>query len=70
MKLIIQYRTRYYSSRNLEYMNILYIVKERAILSSERAPHINKPATVRKNLVLSPEWVLDTKTDWPTDRRS
>jgi hypothetical protein len=23
-----------------------------------------------KNLVLGPRWVLDTKTDWPTDRLS
>jgi hypothetical protein len=23
-----------------------------------------------KNLVVSPRWVLDTKTDWLTDRRS
>jgi hypothetical protein len=24
----------------------------------------------KKNLVVSPGWVLYTKTDWPTDRRS
>jgi hypothetical protein len=23
-----------------------------------------------KNMVVSPRWVLYTKTDWPTDRRS
>jgi hypothetical protein len=23
-----------------------------------------------KSLLLGPRWVLDTKTDWPTDRRS
>jgi hypothetical protein len=23
-----------------------------------------------KNLVVSPRWVLDTKTDWPTDCRT
>jgi hypothetical protein len=23
-----------------------------------------------KDLVVSPRWVLDTKTDWPTDRQS
>jgi hypothetical protein len=35
------------------------------------APHINKPATDRnRNLVLSPKWVLDSKTDWSTVRRS
>jgi hypothetical protein len=34
--------------------------------------NMNKTATVRQknNLILSPKWVLDTKTDWPTDRRS
>jgi hypothetical protein len=55
-----------------EWINILYIVKVRPVFSSERARHINKPATVRqkKNLVSSPKWVLDTKTDWPTDRQS
>jgi hypothetical protein len=52
--------------------------KDRSVLSSERAPHGIKNVTVRrisyserrKNLVLSPGWVLYTKTDWPTDRRS
>jgi hypothetical protein len=44
--------------------------KRQTILLSERAPHINKPETVRKNLILHPKCVLDTKTDWPTDRRS
>jgi hypothetical protein len=50
----------------------LYILKDRPVLSPERAPHINKSGNVRqkKNLVLTPKWVLDTKTDWPTDRRS
>jgi hypothetical protein len=46
-------------------------VNDRPILSSKRAPHINKPTIdSNKNLVLSPRWVLDSKTDWPTDRRS
>jgi hypothetical protein len=49
----------------------LYVVKDRPILFLERAPHINKPATVRKkNRVLRPKWVLDTKTDWLTDHWS
>jgi hypothetical protein len=26
--------------------------------------------TVIKNLIISPKWVLYSKTDWPTDRRS
>jgi hypothetical protein len=50
----------------------MYIVKNRPVLSSERVTHINKPTAVRqkKNLVLSPKWVLDTEPDWPTDHRS
>jgi hypothetical protein len=50
--------------------------KDRPVLSSERASHGIKNVTVRhipcgnKNLVASPGWVLYTKTDWPTDRRS
>jgi hypothetical protein len=50
----------------------LYIVKDRPVLSSERVPHIKKPqwSDSNKNLVISPRWGLDTKTDWPTDRRS
>jgi hypothetical protein len=50
--------------------------KARPVLSSERAPHGIKNVTVRripygnKNLVVSPGWMLYTKTDWPTDRRS
>jgi hypothetical protein len=53
--------------------------KDRPILSSERASHGIKNVTVRripyserkkKNLVVSPGWVLYAKTDWPTDRRS
>jgi hypothetical protein len=47
------------------------IVNGRPVLSSEIAPHINKPATdSNKNLVVSPRWVLDTKIDWPADRWS
>jgi IS5 family transposase len=52
--------------------------KDRPVLSSERATHGIKNVTVRripyserkKNVVVSPGWVLYTKTDWPTDRRS
>jgi hypothetical protein len=53
--------------------------KDRPVLSSERVPHGIKNVTVRripyserkkKNLVVSPGWVLYIKTDWPTDRRS
>jgi hypothetical protein len=47
-------------------------VNNRSVLSSERVSKISIPATVwrNKNLVLSPKCVLDTKTDWPTDRQS
>jgi hypothetical protein len=53
---------------NMENINIFYIMtndlllqtmtqtKDRPLLSSERAPHNNKP----------PRWGLDTKTDWLT----
>jgi hypothetical protein len=50
--------------------------ENRPVLSSERATHGIKNVTVRripygnKNLVVSPGWVLYTKADWPTDRRS
>jgi hypothetical protein len=52
--------------------------KDRPVLSSEKATHGIKNVTVRripyserkKNLVVSPGWVLYTKTGWPTDRRS
>jgi hypothetical protein len=52
--------------------------KDRPVLSSERATHGIKNITVRripyserkKNLVVSPGWVLYTKRNWPTDRRS
>jgi hypothetical protein len=50
--------------------------KDKPVLSSERAPHGIKNVAVRripcgnKNLVASPGWVLYTKTDWTTDRRS
>jgi hypothetical protein len=56
----------------LRWRGLAAIVNGRPVLSSERAPHINKPATNcnNKNLVVSPRWVLDTKTDWPTNRRS
>jgi hypothetical protein len=42
------------------------------VLSSERAPHKNRTVIVKTNkyLVVSPRWVLYSKTDWPTDRRS
>jgi hypothetical protein len=46
-------------------------VNNRSVLSSERAHHVNKPATdSNKNLLVSPRWVLYSTTDWPTDRRS
>jgi hypothetical protein len=50
----------------------LYIIKDRPVLSSERAPHLKNPqcSDNNKNLVISPRWGLDTKKDWPTDRRS
>jgi hypothetical protein len=55
--------------------------KDRPVLSLERAPHGIKNVTVRripysvfrmalKNLVVNLGWVLYTKIDWPTDRRS
>jgi hypothetical protein len=52
--------------------------EDRPVLSSERATHGIKNVTVRRipyserkqNLVVSPGWVLYTKTDWQTDRRS
>jgi hypothetical protein len=49
----------------------LYIVKDRPVLSSERAPHIKNPQSSdsNKNLVVSPRWVLCSRTEWPTDRR-
>jgi hypothetical protein len=47
------------------------LVNDRLVLSSERAPHINKLTTdSNKNLVLGPRRGLGTKTDLPTDRRS
>jgi hypothetical protein len=51
-------------------------VNYRPVLSSERALQNPKPASVKKNfkekekLVAGPRWVLDTKTDWPSDCRS
>jgi hypothetical protein len=48
----------------------------RPVLSSERAPQVEKqsncPAKERKkkNLVMDPKGAPDTKTDMPTDRRS
>jgi hypothetical protein len=47
------------------------IVNDRSVLSSERMTNINKPVTdSNKNLVISPRWVLDTKTNWPTVSRN
>jgi hypothetical protein len=47
------------------------VTNDRPVLSSERATHINKPASVsNKNLIVSPRWVLYSMADWPTDRRS
>jgi hypothetical protein len=46
-------------------------VNDRPVLSSEKAPHIDKLATdSNKNLVLGPRWLLETKTNWLTDRLS
>jgi hypothetical protein len=48
-------------------------IKVKHVLSSERAPHkkTNRNChTSNKDLVVSPKWVLYTKTDWPADRRS
>jgi hypothetical protein len=45
------------------------IVNNRSVLSSERAPHINKPASLtNKNLGGISRWVLYFKREWPTDR--
>jgi hypothetical protein len=52
-------------------------INYRPILSSERAQHIEKTANVKiiskemkEKLVAGPRWRPDTRTDWPTDRRS
>jgi hypothetical protein len=43
----------------------LTLARDRPVLSSERAPHINKPqmSYSNKDLVLGPRWVLYSKTD-------
>jgi hypothetical protein len=42
-----------------------------SVLSSETASHVNKPATEsNRSLWLGHRWMPNTKTDWPTDRRS
>jgi hypothetical protein len=48
------------------------LANDRPVLSSERAPHIKNPqmSDSNKDLALRPKWVLYSKTDWPTDRRS
>jgi hypothetical protein len=45
---------------------------ERPDLSSEGAPDIDKTVTVKQELISGhkTQMGLDTKTDWPTDRRS
>jgi hypothetical protein len=45
---------------------------DRPVLSSEREPHIKSVqlSDSNKHLVLNRRWVLDTNTDWQTDRRS
>jgi hypothetical protein len=47
-------------------------VNYRTILSSERAPHINKSAIVKqkKKMILGSRCEPSTKTDWLTDRWS
>jgi hypothetical protein len=47
-------------------------IKVRPVLSSERASHKKNCNchTGNKDLVVSPKWVLCTKTDWPADSRS
>jgi hypothetical protein len=48
------------------------IVNERPSSLQRERPTAKNPqlSDSNKNLVVSPRWVLDTKTDWPTDRRS
>jgi hypothetical protein len=47
---------------------IVQLANDRPGLSSERARHINKPATdSNKDMVVSPRWVLYSKTDGPTE---
>jgi hypothetical protein len=48
------------------------IVNDRPVLSLERAPQIKNPqlSDNKKDLDVSPRRVLDSKIDWPADRRS
>jgi hypothetical protein len=48
------------------------IVKGRPFSRQRERPISTNPqlSDTKKNLVVSPRWVIDTKTDWPTDRRS
>jgi hypothetical protein len=47
------------------------IINDRPVLSLERAPTTNPQLPdSNKNLVVSPRWVLYSKSHWPTDRRS
>jgi hypothetical protein len=42
------------------------LANDRPVLLSERAPHINKPATdSNKNLVVGPRWLLYSKIFLP-----
>jgi hypothetical protein len=69
---------RDYDRERLRWQGPAAHTKDRSVLSSERASHGIKNVNVRripyserkKNLVVSPGWVLYTKIDWPTDRRS
>jgi hypothetical protein len=46
------------------------IVNDISVLSSEREPHINKPATdTNKNQVVSPIPMIYSKRNWPNDGR-
>jgi hypothetical protein len=49
------------------------LTNNRPVLSSERESPYQQTRnclTVTKDLVLSPRWVLYSKTDWPTDRQT
>jgi hypothetical protein len=49
-----------------------YCKRQTSPLVGENAPHqqTHNCRDSNKNLVVSPRWMLYSKTDWPTDRRS